>query len=162
MAKAMEIIVKETVKELKQLQKEYPGKYAIIQMLILIKDGKQKTKDGLAQVLGVSNKSVHIWRTTYKAKGIEDLLKENRGGKKPAQITEKIASVIEKRLSNPKEGFRSYTEAQTWLNDTFGLTMEYQAVNKFFKRRFKTKLKVARKSHIHKDPAAEAVFKKPG
>ena len=160
MAKAMEVIVKETTKELKQLQKEYPGKYAIIQMLILIKDGKQKTKDGLAQALGVSTKSIHVWRTAYKAKGIEEVLKENRGGKKPAQISEQVAIIIEKRLSNPKEGFRSYTEAQIWLNETFGLTMEYQAVNKFFKRRFKTKLKVARKSHIHKDPAAEAVFKK--
>ena len=162
MAKAMEITVKETVKELKQLQKEYPRKYAIIQMLILLKEGKQKTKDGLALALGVSSKSVQVWRTTYKAKGVEELLKENRGGKKPAQITEKIAAVVQKRLSNPQEGFRSYTEAQTWLNDTFGLTMEYQAVNKFFKRRFKTKLKVARKSHIRKDPAAEAAFKKPG
>jgi hypothetical protein len=39
--------------------------------------------------------------------------------------------------------------------------MKYQAVNKYLKRKFGNKLKVARKSHIHKDPAAEAVFKKP-
>jgi transposase len=161
MAKPLEIIVKESVKELKKLQKQYPGKHSIIQMLVLLKEGKQNTKDGLAQALGVSSKSVQTWRTTYKNKGIDPLLEENRGGHKPAQITQEIATAIESRLTNPKEGFRGYTEAQQWVNTTFGLTMKYQAVNKYLKRKFKTKLKVARKSHINKDPADEAVFKKP-
>jgi transposase len=161
MANALEVRVKESLTELKQLQKTQPNKRSRIQMLILIKEGKQQTKDGLALALGVSNKSVHTWRGNYLKGGIELMLKDKRGGNKVAQITPSMSARIEKRLSNPKEGFKSYVEAQQWINEHFGLKMEYQAVNKFLKRKFNTKLKVARKSHIDKNAADEAVFKKP-
>ena len=161
MAKALEIKIKESLTELRQLQKTHPNKRVRVQMLVLIKEGKQQTKDGLAEALGVSNKSVHIWRTNYLKGGIETMLEDKRGGNKVAQITPEMSLRIEKRLSNPKEGFKSYVEAQRWINEHFGLKMEYQAVNKFLKRKYRTKLKVARKSHIDKDAADEAVFKKP-
>jgi transposase len=130
-------------------------------MLVLIKEEKQQTKDGLAEALGVSNKSVHTWRSNYLKGGMELMLEDNRGGNKVSQITPAMSFRIEKRLSNPKDGFKSYIEAQRWINEHFGLQMEYHAVNKFLKRKYQTKLKVARKSHIDKDAAAEAVFKKP-
>jgi transposase len=161
MAKALEVKVKESLTELRQFQKTQPNKRSRIQMLVLIKEGKQQTKDGLAEALGVSNKSVHSWRSNYLKGGIELMLKDKRGGNKVAQITPSMSVRIEKRLSNPKEGFKSYVEAQQWINEHFGLKMEYQAVNKFLKRKFNTKLKVARKSHIDKNAADEAVFKKP-
>jgi transposase len=161
MGKTLQVKVKESALELKQLQKEYPGKRVRLQMLVLIKEEKQQTKDGLAEALGVSNKSVHIWRTNYMKGGIDLMLEDKRGGYKAAQITVEMSSRIEKRLSNPKEGFKSYVEAQQWINERFGLKMEYHAVNKFLKRKFNTKLKVARKSHIDKNAADEAVFKKP-
>jgi transposase len=161
MAKALEIKIKESLSELKQLQKAHPKKRVRIQMLVLIKEGKHQTKDGLAEALGVSNKSIHIWRSNYLKGGIDLMLEDNRGGYKAAQITPAMSLRIEKRLSNPKEGFKSYVEAQRWINEQFSLKMEYQAVNKFLKRKFDTKLKVARKSHIDKNAADEAVFKKP-
>ncbi|MDQ3844805.1 MAG: hypothetical protein M3342_12440 [Bacteroidota bacterium] len=64
-------------------------------------------------------------------------------------------------MSSPAEGFTSYKQVQQWLTDTFGIEMKYQALYQFVQRNFKVKLKVARKSPIHKAPAAEAVFKKP-
>ena len=161
MAKALEIKVKESIVELRQLQKAQPSQRVRIQMLVLMKEGKQRTKDGLAEALGVSNKSVQTWRTNYLKGGMALMLEDNRGGNKVAQITPVMSQRIEKRLSNPKEGFKSYVEAQQWINEHFGLNMGYQAVNKFLKRKFDTKLKVARKSHVDKDPADEAVFKKP-
>ena len=160
MAKALEIKIKESLIQLRQLQKFQPNKRLRIQMLILIKEQKQQTKDGLALALGVSNKSVHTWRTNYLKGGVELLLEDKRGGNKAAQITPAMSLRIEKRLSNPKEGFKSYVEAQRWINEHCGLNMEYHAVNKFLKRKFNTKLKVARKSHIDKDAADEALFKK--
>jgi transposase len=160
MSKPLKIQVKESLAQLKELQKTEPNKRIRIQMLILIKEEKQQTKNGLAEALGVSDKSVHTWRTNYLKGGIELMLEDNRGGFKVAQITPAMSVRIEKRLSNPKEGFKSYIEAQHWINEHFGLKMEYQAVNKFLKRKFQTKLKVARKSHIDKDLADEAVFKK--
>ena len=161
MAKALEVKIKESLAELRQLQKTQPNKRIRIQMLVLIKEEKQQTKDGLAKALGVSNKSVHTWRSNYLKGGLELMLEDKRGGNKVAQITPAMSARIEKRLSNPKEGFKSYVEAQQWINEHFGLRMEYQAVNKFLKRKFNTKLKVARKSHIDKHAADEAVFKKP-
>lgn len=161
MAKALDVKVKESLAELRQLQKNQSKKRARVQMLVLIKEGKQKTKDGLAKALGVSNKSVHTWRRNYLKGGMELMLEDDRGGKKVAQITPAMSVRIEKRLSNPREGFKSYVEAQHWINEQFGLKMEYHAVNKFLKRRYHSKLKVARKSHINKNTADEAVFKKP-
>lgn len=161
MAKALEIKVKESLAELRQLQKTHPTKRVRIQMLVLIKKEKHLTKDGLALALGVSNKSIHTWRGNYLKGGMELMLEDKRGGNKVAQITPAMSLHIEKRLSNPKEGFKSYIEAQRWINEHFGLKMEYHAVNKFLKRKFNTKLKVARKSHIDKNAADEAVFKNP-
>ena len=69
--------------------------------------------------------------------------------------------IIEKRLSSATGGFKSYIEAQHWINEVLGLKMGYQAVRLHLRDHYGTKLKVARKSHINKDPADEAVFKKP-
>lgn len=162
MAKAMELKVKEGLTELKKKQGQSAQHLtARIQMLILIKEEKQKTKRGLGDALGVSSNTIQTWRKEYKTGGLALLLADGRGGKKPAQITPAMHKQIEKRLNNPKEGFKSFKQAQQWINEQFGLNMEYQAVNKYLKRKFGVKLKVARKSHIDKDPAAIAVFKNP-
>lgn len=129
-------------------------------MLILLKHDGSLTKNYMGTALGVSSNSIQLWRRCYEQHGIDALLSDKRGGNKPAQISPVIHKKIEKRLNSPTEGFKSYKEAQDWIN-SFGLKMKYQAVNKYLKRRFDVKLKVARKSHIHKDPADEAVFKKP-
>jgi len=159
MAKALTVIVKESVKELKSIQRQKPSYYSRIQMLLLIKGGKYTTKDSLAEVLQVSTQSVHIWRTKYNAGGIEKLLEDKRGGK-PAKITNDAYQQLSNRLNSSKEGFKTYIEIQTWLKENFGLEMKYQALNKYVKRKFGAKPKVARKSHVNKDDSAEALFKK--
>ena len=155
MAKALTVVVKESIKELKSIQKQKPSYYSRIQMLLLIKEGKYITKDALSEVLQVSTQSVHIWRTKYNAGGIELLLEDKRGGK-PAQIT----AAIHERLNSSKEGFKSFVEIQQWLQENFGIEMKYQALNKYVKRKFGARPKVARKSHINKDENAAALFKK--
>jgi transposase len=159
MAKALNVVVKESVKELKSIQKMKPSYYSRIQMLLLIKEGKFITKDSLAEALQVSTQSVHIWRTKYNAGGIDKLLEDKRGGK-PAQITDEIFETLSERLNNNKEGFKSFIEIQQWLQENFGIEMKYQALNKFIKRKFGARPKVARKSHINKDENAAALFKK--
>jgi transposase len=156
-----EIIVKESLSELRALQKGLSDqKKKRIQMLMLLKGDGSLTKIYMGKALCVSSHSVQTWRKCYEQHGIDKLLSDERGGNKVAQITPLLHKKIEKRLNSATEGFRSYKEAQDWIN-SFGLEMKYQAVNKYLKRKFSSKLKVARKSHIHKDPAAEAVFKKP-
>ena len=161
MGKKKEIIVKETIAELKKIQKGLSEqKRQRVQMLLLLKHDGTLTKNYMGTALCVSSNSIQIWRKCYEQNGIDGLLSDKRGGYKPAQISTAIHKKIEKRLNSPTEGFKSYKEAQDWIN-SFGLDMKYQAVNKYLKRKFSVKLKVARKSHIHKDPADEAVFKKP-
>lgn len=161
MGKRKDITVKESLAELKSRQKGLSDQQKKrIQMLILLKGDGSLTKIYMGKALCVSSNSVQTWRKCYEQHGIDALLSDERGGYKPGQITPSIHNKIEKRLNSPTEGFRSYKEAQQWIN-SFGLEMEYQAVNKYLKRKFNTKLKVARKSHIQKDPADEAVFKKP-
>lgn len=162
MAYPLKIVVKETTEALKvQIKNCSSQQQKRVQMLLLIKKGKHPTKDSLATALGVSEQSIQTWRTKYKQGGMEVLLTELRGGKKKAQIDDRAYGIIEKRLSNPKEGFKGYKDAQDWINKEFGLKMKYHAVNKFIKRKYGAKLKVGRKSHVLKDPTAEAVFKKP-
>ena len=159
MPKKITINVKESIKELKGLQKKQPSNYNRLQMLILIKEGIIVSKDGLAAALNVSNKSVHVWRTRYNEGGIEALLEDNRGGKQ-GQITEKVHQKLATRLNNSKDGFKSFIEIQQWLKENFDIQMEYHAVNKYIKRKFGARPKVARKSHIGRDDSAVALFKK--
>lgn len=161
MAKPLSIQIAESVPELKALQKKHPTKVKQLQMLLLLKKHGPLSQLVLAERLGVSDKSVSQWRKAYKEQGIQYLLQEKRGGYKPAALSGKPQAALSKRLNNAQEGFRSFVEVQQWLFTEFGIKMGYQAVNKYIKRKFGAKLKVSRKSHVQKDPAAEAVFKKP-
>ncbi len=162
MGRALVVEVKESAAELKQLYKRgSPTKQKRLQMLLVLAKGKHQSKDSLALALGVSGQSVQTWRTLYLSGGLDLLLLDERGGFKQGRITPAAKAKLEKRLSSPTEGFTSYWEVQQWLKDSFGIEMNYHAVYKFLRRNFGVKLKVARKSHVHKDPAAEAFFKKP-
>jgi transposase len=160
--KAKILVIKEASDKLKQLQKQSPlHLQPRIQMLLLIKAGKAHSKQELADALGVNHNSTQAWKTAYVKGGIELLLSDKRGGKKQSLITAKAHQKLQERLYNPKTGFRSFTEIQQWLQTEFDIEAHYQTVNKYVKRKFGARLKVSRKSHVRKDPAAEAVFKKP-
>ena len=159
MSQPLSFSIRESIQELKRLQKKHIGKYKPLQLLLLIVQQGALSKDKLAATLGVSDKSVQSWRSKYISGGIAALLKEHRGGRKPAAVTAAADKALAKRLNDPKGGFRSFIAVQQWLKDEFGIVMNYHAVNKYVKRKFGAKLKVSRKSHVHKSPADEAVFK---
>jgi transposase len=160
MGKILTISVKEDVRELRLLQKKASGKYKALQMLLLIKQKGALSKDKLSVLTGASNKSIHVWRSLYLKGGLSLLLRDNRGGRKPAAITAQAKEQLSRRLHDPKEGFRSFIEIQQWLLQEFDIQMNYHAVRMYVKRKFDAKLKVSRKSHVLKRPADEAVFKK--
>lgn len=162
MQRIKSIPIKETLSELRSIQKRYPSKFKALQMLILVKrKDKQISKYALAAQLGSSPSSISKWRSIYCSQGIEGLLVEHRGGAKVGRITPLAEEQLSNRLNNPKEGFRSFIEIQQWLLTAFGIEMQYHAVNKYVKRKFGARLKVSRKSHVLKSPADEAVFKNP-
>ncbi len=161
MLQPLSVPVQESISALRVFQKRHPNKYKALQMLVLLKQQGDLSKDKLSLLLDSSDKSVSIWRKQYLAGGIAELLVDNRGGKKPGKITVAVHKKLSERLHNPKQGFRSFIEIQQWLLNEFGTEMEYHAVNKYVKRKFGARLKVSRKSHVLKSPADEAVFKKP-
>jgi transposase len=161
MPATLAIEVKETLEELKAAH----SKASIhlrprLKMLLTIAKGVTAVKD-IAAKTGVSAESVRIWKNKYRIAGIEGLLHEGRGGDKRSGITEEQKQKIQAKLCTPRGAFRSYKEAQAWLQNELGIEKEYHALNKYLKRNWGTKLKVGRKSHVKKDEAAVAVFKKP-
>ena len=160
MARLQIITVKETPVELtKLLNKSAHSVKPRIKMLLAITQGIVSTQELVGKVKANRN-SILNWKNAYQLNGLQGLLEESRGGTRPSAINEKQKTQLQQKLSNPKSGFTSYTQAVDWINETFGLQMNYHAVNKYLKRHFGTKLKVGRKTHINKDDNAAALFKK--
>lgn len=160
MGKLKELFIKESLPELRHLQKQNPSQFKRVQMLIITKQQGNMSKYDLALLLGSSHSSIGNWRKIYIKEGIAGLIKERRGGHKKGALTVHAHQALSARLHDPKGGFRSFIEIQRWLKNEFDIVMEYHAVNKYVKRKFGAKLKVSRKSHVLKSPADEAVFKK--
>lgn len=128
-------------------------------MLLAIVSGITATSD-LAHRTKANRDSIRNWKNIYRSQGLEGLLKEGRGGKRHGALDEQQKAKLLKKLSDPKGGFTSYKQATEWINTTFGVAMNYHAVNMYLKRNFSTKLKVGRKTHVNKDDSAAALFKK--
>ena len=57
-------------------------------------------------------------------------------------------------------GLRGYTELLNWIEQEFGKDVKYNTLLKYCIRKFGSKVKVARKSHVKKDDQAAEAFKK--
>lgn len=130
-----------------------------VKMLLAIANGMTATGE-LVQKTKANRDSIRNWKNIYRNKGLDGLLKESRGGRRHGALDEQQKAKLQKKLSDPKGGFTSYNQATEWINATFGVEMNYHAVNMYLKRNFGTKLKVGRKTHINKDENAAALFKK--
>jgi transposase len=157
------ILVKESVKELKQLQKNQP--LTIIKrlnMLIEMKKnpGKGISKRALAKTIGVDPNSIQSWRTLYVENGISGIVSHGLIGFKPSLINKAEHKKIEDKLKQPKNQLKGYTELMNWIKDDLGKELKYTTVVEYAKRHFGTKIKVARKSHVLKNDQAVEAFKK--
>jgi transposase len=162
MANAKEISVKETVAELKSLLKKSSNIIRPrVQMLLVMKQSKKMlTKYELAVSVGVNHNSITTWRRKYEQDGISALLQHKQGGKRKEVIDATTHKAIEKRLTNPQEGFRSYKELQQWVDEHYIANIKYITIVKYVQNKFGAKLKTVRKSHINKDEQAISAFKK--
>lgn len=164
MAKPLTISVKESIKELRNMQRKHG--YLIgkrLEVLITIKrhenDGGISKRD-LASKTGVNHNSITKWRKMYLKEGIESLLQHGRTGFKPSLITKQEHERLEQKLKDPYNGLQGYKELLQWANQHREKALNYTTLYEYCKRNFGTKIKVARKSHVKKDPAAVEVFKK--
>ena len=142
MAGVCKIEITETALELKKLlnrQKTASG-FQKIQALYLLKIGQVGTVIELAVILAVNRITVQRWLKQYRREGIEGLLQvKQNGGRKPA-IPAEARAQLEKRLNDPENGFQSYGEIQTWLQEECNINASYKAVYATVRYQLKSKL----------------------
>ena len=163
MAKPIQITIKESIKDLKALQRGQ-GEIVSKRMRVLIELKKHEktgiSKRDLSDISGINHNSINKWRRMYIAGGVAPLLVHGRIGFKKSLINAAEHKAIEKKLNDPKNGLRGYIELQDWLNNEFNKDIKYITVVKYAQRHFGSKIKVARKSHVKKDEALVDAFKK--
>lgn len=160
MAKPVELSVTQSTEELKKLLARSPAhQRPKVKMLLAILSGTHKN-GLLAAKTGSALRSITHWKRAYTSGGLQGLLTDRRGGDHRSSIDAQGKESLRAKLHDPKDAFTSFGQAQAWIKDHLGVEMNYHAVNKYLKRNFGAKLKVGRKSHVQKDEAAGAVFKK--
>lgn len=163
MSKAKIVIVKESLKELRLLQKnESMIIIKRLDMLIYLKrhGSMGVSKRELSKIIGVDPNSIQKWKTMYVREGITGITTHGRIGFKPSVISDQEHKKIEHKLNQPKNALRGYKELMLWIKDEFGKEVKYTTVVEYCKRHFSSKIKVARKSHVLKSQVAEDAFKK--
>lgn len=162
MAKVLAITVLESAEELKKIKaKAAFHQRARVDMVQLLARGITDTTT-LAAKTGTGRNTIVTWKKRYQAGGLAGLLSDRRGGDQCSGLSEAQKQIIADKMHDPNDAFTSYVQARQWLEQEHGIVKNYHALNKYLKRNFKTRLKVGRKSHVKKDEAAVAVFKKPG
>lgn len=163
MALPKQIVIKESLPQLKELQRK--SGYLIAKRLRILIEFKKNEEAGISkravsENTGINHNSITKWRNIYLKEGIESLLKHGRKGFKKSVIDAHAHKAIEKKLRDPRNGLRGYKELQQWVSDTLNLEVEYNTLVKYAMRHFGTKIKVARKSHVKKDENMVTSFKK--
>ena len=74
MLQPLSVHIQESISRLRVLQKRHPNKYKALQMLVLLKQQGDLSKDRLSLLLGSSDKSISIWRKQYLAGGIVEFI----------------------------------------------------------------------------------------
>lgn len=155
--------IKESVAEIKKLQNK--STRIISKRLHALLVFKRYEKEGVskrlvADEIGVNHNSIQTWRSLYIKGGIEELMSHNNKGYKPSKINLEQEKVLSKILHNPENGFVGYIELQSWFNKTYKTDIQYNTFRGFIVRKFKSKIKVARKYNAKKDQEAVDTFKK--
>jgi transposase len=158
------IKVQETVLELKKLLKSSPRLiFPRIRMLLEIKKHEELggiSKRNLAEAIGVNHNSIQTWRTLYAQGGIKQLIKYTKNEGRPTILSDEEHNAIKSKLNDSKNGLRGYVELLDWVENTFKKEIKYNTLLKYTNREFGASVKVARKSHVKKDPEAVSAFKK--
>ena len=132
-----------------------------IKTLLYIKAGKYHFQSDIGKKLGRTEKTIREWLQEYDKNGYSSLLEVKSGGNNTRTISEKAQIFIAEKIADPSTTITSYIELQSLLEQELGEKVIYGALYSHCRRNYKSKLKVARKSHHKKDEKAEELFKKP-
>lgn len=155
--------VKESILELKKLQKQQKTVKAEKRVLCLLflKTNKFTTQTLLAESLAISRQSLVRWLSLYRKAGIQGILLEPSRNKPSKIITPEIHQGLLEKVQEATSPLLGYLDAQRWVEEKYGVKVKYHWLRVYMIKHFKTKLKVPRKSHIKKDEKAITTFLKP-
>lgn len=162
MGKTAFLDIKESITELKTLlgKKTSLTKEKRLKSLLLIKSGKFKTRQQVADSVFVHIRTLERWLSNYKEGGIELMIADKPKNKGSKIITREMHNALSNRVHDPKKPFLGYWDAQNWIKEEFDVDVKYQRIREYLIQHFKTKLKTPRKSHYKKDDEAEKAFLK--
>lgn len=123
-------------------------------------EGTGVSKRAVADETGTNHNSVQAWRSSYVKGGINGLMSHSNTGHRPSKITKGQEGALKTKLGDASNGMVGFNELLGWFNAKFGTAVNYKTFHGFVVRKFGAKIKVARKSHVKKDPVAVAAFKK--
>lgn len=159
MPKKIEIEIKETASELKELIKKSKPSYAVkVNMLYLLKTQNICYVKQLSQVLFKTQKTVSKWINGYQTQGISYLTESRSGGKRFSKVSENVDKFIAQKLNDSKNGITSYVQLQVLINKELSVNLPYSTVYYHCVTHYQSKLKVAARSHVKKDPKAQELF----
>lgn len=132
-----------------------------LQSLLHIKEKTFKRQSDLASHLGYNVRSMELWLKVYKEKGIEAMLLGSKPRKsRNRTISKEVHDGLSDKLHDSFGGFESYVDAVKWVKEHYGVSYPYSTLRDYMIDVFGTKIKQPRKSHIKKDPKAQADFLK--
>lgn len=155
--------IKESVPEIKKMiRTAHPMISKRLQALLLFKQHEHQgiSKREVAMKIGVNHNSIQTWRKSYMDGGISSLISHSKKSNIVSVITAEQELIIKEQLNNPSNGFVGFNEFLQWFNESQNTNIKYKTFYAFLVRKFNAKVKVARKSHVKKDPQAVEDFKK--
>ena len=131
-----------------------------IHMLVLIKEGKRRTRKAVAKYLAVHRNTIRDWLSKYESGGLTALLQMKSPGAPSGQrsLPKNVLAALDERLKD-NTGFGSYIELQIWLKETHDVTIKYKTLHRIVRYQLQAKPKIPRRSHEKKNDAEEAAFR---
>jgi transposase len=144
-------IVTESPDELKALLKleTHRQKRQRLHALYLFASDQATTRQTVAQMLGLHRETIGRWMVCYAAGGLPALLDIYVPAGKPPTLSAPVIADLQHQLRQP-EGFPSYEAMRVWLAATHQVSIKPKTLQKFVRRRFGARPKVARPSDIKK------------
>ena len=131
-----------------------------LQALRLVLEGKESYQR-IAEIVRCGETTLYRWVAWFRETGIEGLLGHANGasgGKEPRFDPQQWERF---RAELAKGEWRTARDAQRWLEEELGLEIAWKEVYRHLGK-LGARLKVGRRSHVKKDPAAEAAFREGG
>lgn len=162
MGKVLNTPILESLEELKRNKTKVVDYKSSKQLdcLLLFKKNKYLRLEELAIELEISVTTLRRWLNKYRSEGIVDFLKKDTRNRPYSIITEEIHEGLKKRLQDPENSFNGFWDAQNWIEEVYGVKVNYKSLWSHITHKLNGSLKIPRKSHVKKNKEAEAEFLK--